>query len=133
MTWAWTHQFNSILYLIPHRAIQLFTVFQDIHIINMLYRLSYCFQLHYSQFSFSIICMFCGNREGISILLSQALAMVVKLNNCSSMYKDKCTYSMEAQENSTLNRSSFQSRPPGALSTDYILIVYRCDLPMSLP
>ena len=57
-------QFNSLFHFTQSNTI--FTVHQVIYIINKLYRRSYCFQLHYSWFLFSIICMFCGNREGIS-------------------------------------------------------------------
>ena len=41
-------QFNSILYSISHGAIQFFTVYQVIYVINNLYRESCCFHLYYS-------------------------------------------------------------------------------------
>ena len=59
-------KFNSLFHFTQSNTI--FTLYQVIYIINKLYRRSCCFHLYCSWLSFSIICMFCGNREGISNL-----------------------------------------------------------------
>ena len=52
-------QFNSLLQL------QLFTVFHVIYVIGILERINYFF-IKLFMIAFSLICMSCGNREGIS-------------------------------------------------------------------
>ena len=59
-------QFNSILYLISHRAIQYLLIFKlSISLINCMYNL-FVFS-HTIHDIFFIICVSCGNREGISL------------------------------------------------------------------
>ena len=79
--------FNSIqLFISFHTAIQFYTDYQVIYGINKLYKMSSCF--HYNEISLiihdiiSIICMSCGNREGISGLFCSTL----KKCRCSVLY-----------------------------------------------
>ena len=69
-----TIQFNPLFHITQSNTI--LTVYRLSFIIDSFYRQSCSFQLNYSRFSFSLICMFQGNREGISDLPCSTLVSV---------------------------------------------------------
>ena len=54
-------KFNSILYFNSHRAIQFFTVFQVIYVINYFTENKFYVFIKLFMIAFSLICMSCGN------------------------------------------------------------------------
>ena len=73
-------QFNSILYFISHRTIQFILIFKlSIASINCTkYHVVFIFIIHDI---FLVICMFCGNREGISSLPCSTLKITYPQSN----------------------------------------------------